>query len=477
MPNSSTIKLFNEVLKKIKTINLYDSIQKDYKKPLTLTNLQNLIINSKNPFIFLMRYPKEILKKLNYGKLLSNHQRDKYRSLLESLDIDVKPIEETVNKNKINGYKDYFIVLLNPEGQFKPLLDDITKNFFYKDLRSNSLYIHKDNILPFLHRYSENNLISWSQISKDPDIDWTDDLITRYSHLWKWELLHENPSVKWSYKLIKDNEEMIHWNHISIYENIKWDNEAINRYKNKLKFSSKGVKPTPRVTNEKNKDVSISSLSNLPWSMEFIEFFESYWDWKELSNNTAIYWDEYLIDYFFDKLDFKILCTNPSVVWTEELIEKYYPYLYWDQLSGNPSLPWNLEFIKKYEENWKWYPDDSSKVAPYILDDKYYKPSLSTNSGILWDLQKLERYQRKLDFWRVALHGRLTEEAIMSFADKFDRSEEVGTKRHRHGDHVEMAKIYRNGWENLAKNPNIYINLTNIDFFLFQKNKHHLSKG
>jgi hypothetical protein len=130
----------------------------------------------------------------------------------------------------------------------------------------------------------------------------------------------------------------------------------------------------------------LSQNENLPWSSEFIASHHDSWNWVELSSNRGL-------------------------PWTSELIIQYEDYWYWARLSRNESLPWSTQLIDQYENRWDWgTPSDEDFAMVYrglsenealpwdqnLLDryiDRWGWDALSSNSGISWTPEMLERYQ------------------------------------------------------------------------------------
>lgn len=145
------------------------------------------------------------------------------------------------------------------------------------------------------------------------------------------------------------------------------------------------------------------------------------------------------------------------------MIEKYSKRINCVNISGNPNLPWSYYLIKKYQDKWQWRPE-----YDWYHDEKTNDyPSLSTNSGIEWTLEILNDFNVKVDFWRIALKGKIPEETIKRFKKEFDRKELIGWEHYRFSDWRETAEIHRTGWENLSLNPNFSFS-SNLLVFLYK---------
>jgi len=210
---------------------------------------------------------------------------------------------------------------------------------------------------------------------------------------------------------------------------------------------------------------SISLSEHIKWNKDLINALNDYWSWTELCSNESISWDLELVSQFEEKVDFKSLSSNSKVIWTQELIDKYVDKWDWKKLSGNQGLPWSKKLIIKYENRWQWKPDTNS----YTFDKYYFYPSLSTNSGINWDTDMLLTWKNNLDFWRIALFGRISNDAIKYFQSEFNRKELVSIESHKYSDWRATSKIHRTGWENLALNDNFKIHSLDIEYYFETK--------
>lgn len=354
------------------------------------------------------------------------------------------------------------------------LISDIKRDFRTKQSDySHYIQISVDQINQFLDKYQTVEEVRCASIASNTDIPWTNELICKYSEVWNWQLLHENPTVIWNFELIDANIERVNWAYVSSYPFLDWSIEHLTKYKDYLVFGrdqpwAKGGK------NRKGKYYQIQSSSkfystlkgsislseNICWTREIIASVKDYWNWKELCANTSIGWNEELIDFFIEYVNFDSLCSNHSIHWSERLLDKYFNEVNWKNLSGNPNLPWSYDLIEKYEEKWLWIPEFNW----YPDDETNDSPSLSTNAGITWDVEILEKCVDKIDFWRIARKGTIPEKSIIKFHKEFNRKELVGWQHHKWSDWRVTSEIYRTGWENLHLNPAFSIPLTLIEF-------------
>jgi hypothetical protein len=465
----------NALLKELNNLDVIPLIEKELNQPITISDFINLVSSARNPFLYLTRYPRPILSKL----ILEEQYFDKYYEFYKDV-YDFLKIEKEKTHNydrrhvswKSDAPDKYFEVLVysGPSNR-ENLIDDIKTNFDCKESNTwNGIYVSVYKFDKFLNKYRDMNEISWSDVCRERNIPWTDDLICQNADLWDWNYLHKNPSVNWNFNLIEKNKDKVNWSFISSYEFLDWTIERLIKYKDYLIFSVNKLNRTKPGINKngvrysifEDRDHytgkhyysylkgSISLSENILWTKELIESVKDYWDWEELCSNTSIEWNEELIDYFINEVNFDTISSNPSIKWTEKLIEKYETKINWENISGNPNLPWSYILIKKYKDKWQWI----SASNRYTDIKTINFPSLSTNSGIDWTPELLKEYRDKVDFWRIALNGKLQEESVKEFHEEFNRKETIEFDTHKFSDSRETEEIYRTGWENLALNPN-----------------------
>lgn len=478
--------LTNVLLKKLNNLDVLPLIEKELNQPITLSDLIILLSSSKNSFLYSTRYPRPILSKLILEEKHFTKYYESYKDVYDFLKIKKEKKYNYDHESifrKSDAPDKYFKVWISSyQYSYEKLINDIKANFEYKESESkNVIYVSVDQIYKFLNKYRDINEIHWFDVCRETNIPWTDDLISGFNNLWNWKYLHRNPSVNWNFNLIENNKDKVNWSFISSYEFLDWTIEKLVKYKDYLIFSVNKGHWIKLGTNKKGVSYSIEedgsskhyysdlkgsiSLSeNILWTKELIESVKYYWDWEELCSNASIKWKEELIDYFINHINFDSLSSNPSVSWTEKLIEKHEKKINWENISGNPNLPWSYDLIKKYQDKWQWIP----KYNWYhdIKTNNY--PSLSTNSGIEWTPELLNEYRDKVDFWRIALKGKLHEESLKKFHEEFNRKELIGWEHYKYSDWRETAEIYRTGWENLSLNPNFQYS-TNFIPYLYNE--------
>jgi hypothetical protein len=168
---------------------------------------------------------------------------------------------------------------------------------------------------------------------------------------------------------------------------------------------------------------------------------------------------------FKDKVDFKKLSLNKNVEWSENLLQEFKDELDWNILSGNPSLPWSLNFLLQYDSLFSWKP----KYNWYKDEQCAREPSISGNTGIFWSEILIDEFKDKLDFWILARVGNIDPIITLKYKEKFDRKEQVGFIHHKSSDNRDTENIFVNGWQNLTKNQNFYLDRKLISFYFRNK--------
>lgn len=450
-----------------------------------------------NILLFLKKYPKKILNIIVSNKIIDKPTAQLYTSVFKKKSIlTVLFNNEIFDRNFIkidefdfHGMENYFMVYLKNhkenEVNILNLKSEINDDFItYNTSREDMLFIHISQLLEFLNLYQNSNKISWESLGVNRCVKFTDEIISKYEHLLNWEVLQYSENFPWTFELVEAKKEILNWCVVSSYKFLNWDLNTIERYKEYLIFSlGEGWRKTAGKKSGRNnkgqyfeinlqdwhKNIcsfelkgSISLCETIEWSDEIIEKFSDYWDWEELSMNKGIKWDANLIDKYIHKINFKALSLNPAPNWSLKLIEKYKEYWDWPNLSYNTNINFTYELLLHFKEKWKWKPRFNHYFNDYNNDKIEF--SLCTNKNIKWTLKLVEIFFGKLDFWRIALHCQITEEVILKYSAEFDRSEICGFKNHKHSDFRAREDIIKNGWENLAVNPQIKLNLELIDY-------------
>ena len=270
------------------------------------------------------------------------------------------------------------------------------------------------------------NWWNWNELSKNSELPWSDDFMTRYWNRWNrisdtgqgmfWPIGYGTPPLSernesvsneltWSEKLDRTiviltefDYEGYDWEELSADEDLIWSEISLDQFKENLNWyilsSNKSLSWSESLIEEfvhKWNWVNLSRNEGLPWSKELIEHYLSHWDWSELSDNPALPWSEYLIDQFVDHWDWDSLSTNEALPWSKEFIEKYQSKWNWGWFSKNRKLPWNTGWGQQYLEGYKPIWDGE----PWDYEDGFltYPPS-----GIDIDVW---RNHHEEEYWKV----------------------------------------------------------------------------
>ena len=485
--------LFKMLIQSLQNSNVLAKIEEAHDRSNTYTSIITFIQKAMEKESFFKRYPKPILNKLiemySFPEAIVSSIKEKFK-----IYPSIKQEADHKQKYFSNSPEGYFRVWINQykhtDSEKAEFIQEVSDSFTTIKHTSTLIYVSNKEIIPFLEKYKDSDFFFWKEIYRETNIEWTNELINRFKDLWDWNELHRNPVINWNFDLIKDNSENLNWSFISSYSNLEWDIELIETYKVDLIFSlssgSSHERNAKAGTNKKGKTYSIEKIGvsddhyfsdlegtlslskSIKWTKGIIKEFQDFWNWEELCRNESIPWSESWIDHFVDCVDFNSLSSNGSVKWTDSLVAKYFDKWCWWSLSGNPSLPWSFEFIKKYESKWQWTPIYEDKDADHITNESF-SPSISTNKGIFWDNSLVEEWYEKINIWRIAIIGQISDEVLLKFHGDFDRKVQIGWEFHRSSDWKETEKLYRTGWENLALNPYFEINWKNIDFLYRKK--------
>jgi hypothetical protein len=218
----------------------------------------------------------------------------------------------------------------------------------------------------------------------------------------------------------------------------------------------------------------LSDNENLPWSLELIMAFEEKWNWKKLSENNGIRFSSEILNKFKSKINYETLSKNKNVEWLGlSLYGADKNKLDWNVLSDNPSI--DVSFINKYSDkiifseskdgfNWNFHYHFGGTSGNYVP-----RRSLSSNAGFVWTDTFIQDHLKEIDFWLIALFGKITPELVIKYAAFFDESREISTSWKKNSDWPTIKVHYFcSGWQNLKKNKNF---IPSEDFLTFSKNR------
>ena len=242
---------------------------------------------------------------------------------------------------------------------------------------------------------------------------------------------------------------------ISESENVNWSSELLIKLKDYLSWHL------------------LSKNEALPWSLELLIAFRDKWDFNALSSNNAIRWSAEAIKEFRHEVSANLLSSNINVDWNQIPSGFFYKGRLtltgergswdWNEISNNAGI--NEEFIQTHnmEHHSHIVFADAREGSDWDLCKKMNNPrivpklSLSSNPGLIWTESLIQTYIKKLDFWLIALRGKIDSNLVMKYAAFFNESREYSTHYQRNSDYP-MIKVHNfsSGWQNLKKNINFY---------------------
>jgi hypothetical protein len=294
----------------------------------------------------------------------------------------------------------------------------------------------------------------WINLSSSKKIEWSQELIKELENKWNWKILSSNTNIKWSINLIEEFKNKVDWEILSGYKKNR-EYYLTNNYVIKQSFS-----------------------------LEILENFEDYWNWRTLSCYGDYYnlmkidkfndylspfkpilWTEDLIKRFEKKIDWYLLSRNPNIIWSEELIEKHLNKWDWGGLCENTSFPWTRSLIYKYynfvEKKFNWTIENWDDLGHEGIPKRFLNESwwlISYNKSIMWETKFIEEFKEILNIKNVLSKRNdlpWSETYIEQFKDKWDWDSlsELNLNWSK-----KLIEKYLNNWnwKNLSRNP--YIN-------------------
>jgi len=365
----------------------------------------------------------------------------------------------------------YPVISCKSKNEYESLVSEICQEA-NGEYFENKVRVPRICFATFVKTFGDTKSINWKEVSKDPNLPWTRNLITAYKDVWNWEQLSANKGVPWSFNLIEDNIEKVHFGQLINNEHLNWGIDEIDKYKSNLHWTNinnRSLSNAPRtVYNYPLKsdinNASVSFSKRIDWSIELIDMFSDLIDWKELSMNESIKWSLDKIVRFQNKIDFNFLSSNKTVVWNEETIKSFEEKWNWHYLSFNPSIKWDHDLLSKFEDKIVWDVKNNLKggnstyknIGGEYLDDY----SLCTNFGMTWNLLIIDKYFNILDLWRICKHSRKIDiDVFLKYKNIFDQEYAYGTKHHKHSDWFDEETLFQTGWGNIGDNTNFEISI------------------
>lgn len=279
-----------------------------------------------------------------------------------------------------------------------------------------------------------------------------------------------------TYAMIDEFQGIINWDLLSSNENICWSTEYLSKVINSGYLKSSWA---------------LSRNNCLPWSINFIEKHNEFWDWSQLSQNKSLPWTDELIERFINKWDWEELSRNQSLPWSIEMIQKFDNY--WNfglnrpffSLSNNKSLPWSPELIERYSDRWDWDELCGNPGLPWTVDffiwfQKKGKANnlfkrLSENEKFPWSFEFLDKYKTELDWASLSLNSGLPwsmgliEKYEKYWHFSYERNLQTGSLDRNEGLpwSIELLEKYQNrwNWEQICYNKSIQWSLKLMEHF------------
>lgn len=250
--------------------------------------------------------------------------------------------------------------------------------------------------LPWSHELIDAFRIKWdyNRLIQNEGISWTNEMLEDFDLIGK-NLHYVNGKDLWTHDFIDKIASRADWTCLGYNRHIHWNPETIERYHNYLNKTEER-----RGGFASSAWTGISSNSNVPWSIDFIERHRTKplyrprgLHWKEISKNTSLPWnDQPLLERYDKQLDWKYIGLNSGVHLTEEQFDRYQDRFPWwagsfsiESIAANPSLPWSVDLIRRYQDKWQWW-------------------FVSRNDGIKWDEALIHEFKDQIRFEQLTLN-------------------------------------------------------------------------
>ncbi|MDD4972276.1 MAG: hypothetical protein PHT07_22845 [Paludibacter sp.] len=145
--------------------------------------------------------------------------------------------------------------------------------------------------------------------------------------------------------------------------------------------------------------------------------------WYLISENQNICWSYDLLQETKDLINWEILSNNPSAFKDLSLLDSFSDLINWegldegcgDSISSNKGLLWDMDFIQKHETkiNFKKLSHNTSVQWSENLIDKYLNcwdlVELGSNDSVPWTLKLFDKYLDETDLrnWRINTNSKI----------------------------------------------------------------------
>jgi len=169
--------------------------------------------------------------------------------------------------------------------------------------------------------------LNWEELSRNPNLPWSADLLICYKDRWDWSKILEmgemHGDISLNANVVAECSEYINLSEPNFLSLIEWTSKLMSEFKSQLDWDY------------------VSDIKNLPWTHDLIAEFVNYWNWDRLSNNQ-------------------------SIPWTYDLITEFEDYWNWARLADNKSIKWPISMLKIYIKQ-NQQKDLTPKLSPEWL--------------------------------------------------------------------------------------------------------------
>ncbi len=196
---------------------------------------------------------------------------------------------------------------------------------------------------------------SWSLVSENTDIKWTDELLEKFSGLLDWNMLQRNPSILWDETRIQRHRNIIDWFYLSQNPALPVSEAWIQNHKNEINwyfFSQNPAFTSQKALLRKFKN-RIDTTFARPRYAKASYFFKQTEVPAEMSAIRDLAADEV----------------------GEALIDRYFDYWRVEEMAGLPNFPWTLQRFRLLAPGVNHHQlGDNANVyrrlfKPYLTDD------------------------------------------------------------------------------------------------------------
>ncbi len=318
-----------------------------------------------------------------------------------------------------------------------------------------------------------SNRLNWHRISLNTNIGWGSDVLNDFKDKLDWSNVSINPSVFKKTDLIKEFEELIDWKGdqgMSIASNIgiPWSIELIDNYKNKLNFEQ------------------LSENESIPWTENLIIQYYDRWHFPYLSQNNALPWSLVFFEKYFvnSNLPDCYFALNETFYGVFEIVDRWHRFLDWHHIWANSRLPWiEKDLMNRWKDYTLWHSIASNEFLLsldsflknhmyFFKKSKYSFHNLTSNEGINWTADLIERYKDRWDWdriywnksipWSIELIDKYSDLLRWGYYEEYRKVEDLTEEQKK--EKVSLGRSH----SGLTENPALP---WSIDFILYYENE------